>query len=121
TGLLGLIDRELLLYASQGIAASDTVGLLELVDRLADYGADYRNFGRELLLHFRDLLLLRSAREGSTLLDQVVPEERERMRPVAESFSEEDLLRVLEVLTRLESDLRLAQDQRVTLELGLLK
>ena len=119
--LLGLIDRELLLAASRGIAECDSLALLELVDRLSDYGADYRNFTRELLLHLREILLVKLAPEGSPLLAPLVPEDRERIRPLAAILSEEDLLRMFEVLTRTESDLRWAQDPRVTLELALLK
>jgi DNA polymerase-3 subunit gamma/tau len=121
SALLGLIDRELLLAASRAVAAGDALGLLELVERLSDYGADHRNFARELILHFRDILLLKTAPDGSPLLALLVPEERERMRPLAEAYSEEDLLRSLEVLTQLETDLRWAQDPRVTLELALLR
>jgi DNA polymerase-3 subunit gamma/tau len=119
--LLGLIDRELLLAASRAVAEGDSGGLLDLVERLSDYGADPRNFARELLLHFREILLLKMAPEGGPLLSQIVPEERERMRPLAAAYSEEDLLRIFEVLTKAETDLRLAQDPRVTLELALLK
>jgi DNA polymerase III subunit gamma/tau len=121
SALLGLIDRELLLSASRAVAAGDTLGLLELVERLSEYGADHRNFTRELILHFREILLLKTAPEASALLTSLVPEERERLRPLAEAYSEEDLLRMLDVLTQLETDLRWAQDPRVTLELALLK
>ncbi len=121
TALLGLIDRELLLKASSAAVAGDSLAVLELVEGLADYGADYRNFTRELLLHFRELLLLKLAPEGSGLLSSILPEERARMRPLSEAFSEEDLLRVFDVLTQAETDLRLAPDPRVTLELALLK
>jgi DNA polymerase-3 subunit gamma/tau len=65
--------------------------------------------------------LLKLAPEGSRLLAGLVPEERERLRPIADAYSEEDLLRVFEVLGRTETDLRWAQDPRVTLELALLK
>ena len=119
--LLGLIDRELLLAASRAVAEGDSRGLLDLVEKLSDYGADPRNFARELLLHFREVLLLKMAPEGGPLLSQIVPEERERMQPLAVAYSEEDLLRIFEVLTKAETDLRLAQDPRVTLELALLK
>jgi DNA polymerase III subunit gamma/tau len=119
--LLGLIDRELLLAAARGVVEGDSLALLELVERLSEYGADYRNFNRELLLHFRELLLLKLAPAGSPLLAVLPPEERERMRPLAEAFSDEDLLRAFEVLTKVETDLRWAQDPRVTLELALLK
>ena len=58
---------------------------------LADYGADYRNFVRELLLHLREILLVKLAPEGSALLSAILPEERERLGERAEAFSEEDL------------------------------
>src|SRR5262249_29041035 len=119
--LLGLIDRELLSAASQAVLEGNTLALLELVDRLSDFGADYRNFARELLMHFRELLLLKVSPDGSTLLGQIVPEERERLLPLAAAFSEEDLLRTFDVLTQLDEEMRQAQDPRVSLELALLK
>ncbi len=121
SALLGLIDRELLLRAAGAVVAGDSLGALELVETLADYGADYRNFARELLLHFREILLLKVAPAESALLSAVLPEERERLRPLAEAFSEEDLLRIFETLTGAETELRLAPDPRVTLELALLR
>ncbi len=119
--LLGLIDRELLVAAAQGVLAGDSLGLLDLVERLADYGADYRNFTRELLLCFREVLLVKIAPGDSALLAGLVPEERERLKPLAEDFSEDDLLRTLDLLARLDGELRQATDARVTLELALLK
>jgi DNA polymerase III subunit gamma/tau len=99
----------------------NSLALLDLVERLSDYGADYKNFARELLLHFREVLLLKLAPDSSALLAGIVPEERARLRPLAEAYSEEDLLRILDLLTKADEELRRAQDPRVTLELALLK
>jgi DNA polymerase-3 subunit gamma/tau len=119
--LLGLIDRELLIAASKAMAEGDSLALLELVEKLSDYGADHRNFARELLLHFREILLLKLAPSDSALLAPIGPEAVARLRPLAEAFSEEELLRAFDVLARAEGELRWAQDPRVTLELALLK
>jgi DNA polymerase III subunit gamma/tau len=119
--LLGLIDRELLTTASRAVAEADSLALLQLAERLADAGADYRNFVRELLLHFREILLLKVAPADSALVAQVLPEERERLAAVVALYSEEDLLRIFDVLTKIESELRWAQDPRVVLEMALLK
>ena len=67
-GLLGLVDRELLHRASKAIVEGDSLAMLDLVESLADYGADYRNFARELLLHLREILLVKLAPAGSPLL-----------------------------------------------------
>jgi len=119
--LLGLIDRELLISASKAMAEGDSLALLELVEKLSDYGADHRNFARELLLHFREILLLKLAPTDSVLLAPIGTEAAARLRPLAEVFSEEELLRAFDVLARAEGELRSAQDPRVTLELALLK
>jgi DNA polymerase-3 subunit gamma/tau len=118
--LLGLVDRELLHAAARAIAESDSLAVLELVERLAGYGADYRNYARELLLYFREIMLVKLAADSSPLLSQVLPDERARLSPLAEVFSEEDLLRAFDVLTRAESELRNSLDPRVSLELALL-
>jgi len=120
-GLLGLVDRELLHRASKAIVEGDGLAVLGLVESLADYGADYRHFARELLLHLREILLVKLAPAESSLLHGLVPEEVERLRATAGALSEEDLLRALDVLTRGESELRSASDPRVALDLVLLK
>ena len=120
-GLLGLVDRELLHRASKAIVEGDSLAMLELVESLADYGADYRNFARELLLHLREILLVKLAPAGSPLLAPILPEELERLRGLAGELSEEDLLRGLDVLTRAEGELRGVSDPRVALDLVLLK
>ena len=119
--LLGLIDRELLFQASRAVAEGGGRAVFELIERLADYGADYRNFARELLLHFRELLLLKLAPDSKVLLAGVVPEERKHLAELQALYSEEDLLRAFEVLQKTELDLRQTQDPRVTLEFALLK
>jgi DNA polymerase-3 subunit gamma/tau len=119
--LLGLIDRELLAGVAAAVAEGDTAALLESVQRLSDHGVDYRHFNRELLRHFRELLLVRVAPEGSAVLRELRPEERERLLAVVQPLSEDDLLRILDVLTRNEVELRYAADARVTLEVALLR
>ena len=120
-GLLGLVDRELLHRASRAIVDGSSLAMLELVESLADYGADYRNFVRELLLHLREVLLVKLAPPGSPLLAQILPEEAQELGALAGALSEEDLLRGLDLLTRAEGELRNVTDPRVALDLVLLK
>ena len=120
-GLLGLVDRELLHRATRAIVEGSSLAMLELVESLADYGADYRNFVRELLLHLREILLVKLAPPGSPLLAQILPEEAQELRAFADALSEEDLLRGLDLLTRAEGELRNVTDPRIALDLVLLK
>ncbi|MCU0242138.1 MAG: DNA polymerase III subunit gamma/tau [Vicinamibacteria bacterium] len=119
--LLGLIDRELLLRTSRAIADQSNLALFELVESLSEFGIDLRHFVRELTLHFREILLVKTAPRDHGLLAQVAAEEQGRLAQLAQAFSEDDLLRILDALIKADAELRWAQDPRVTLEIALLK
>ena len=119
--LLGLIDRELLLAASRAVLEGDSLALLELMERLSDYGADHRNFVRELILHFREVLLLKVAPAESGLLAQVVARGARAAAAAGRGLLGGRPAAHLRGPDEAETDLRLAQDPRVTLELALLK
>lgn len=119
--LLGLIDRELLREATRAVFENDSPGILRMVDTLASFGADYEVFSHELLLYWRDLLVLKidPTSEGVDLL----PEDRAAAAQSVAAMTEEDLLRLVDSLARAELDFRKAidPDPRLSLEMALLK
>lgn len=119
--LLGLIDRELLREATRAVFENDSPGILRVIETLASYGADYEMFAHELLLYWRDLLVLKidAQSEGVDLL----PEDRAAAAQFVSALAEEDLLRLVDSLSRSELDFRKAidPDPRLSLEMALLK
>jgi|CXWL01.1.fsa_nt_gi DNA polymerase-3 subunit gamma/tau len=119
--LLGLIDRELLREATRAVFENDSPGVLRVIETLASYGADYEMFAHELLLYWRDLLVLKidAQSEGVDLL----PEDRAAATQFVSALAEEDLLRLVDSLSRSELDFRKAidPDPRLSLEMALLK
>jgi DNA polymerase III gamma/tau subunit len=117
--LLGLIDRDLIMRATSAVIENDSLDALALVEALATYGADYRQFARDLLLYWRELLVLKIAPESE--ISGLLPDDRRRALVHTAALSEEDLLRICDLLARAEIDLRNSLDPRVALELTLLK
>ena len=119
--LLGLIDRELLREATRAVFDNDSAGVLRAIENLASYGADYEVFSHELLLYWRDLLVLKIS-PGSDGVD-LLPEDRAAAAQFVTSIPEEDLLRLVDSLSRAELDFRKAidPDPRLSLEMALLK
>jgi DNA polymerase-3 subunit gamma/tau len=119
--LLGLIDRESLREVTRAVFENDSAGVLRVVENLASYGADYELFSHELLLYWRDLLVLKISphSEGVDLL----PEDRAAAAEFVAAIPEEDLLRLVDSLSRAELDFRKAidPDPRLSLEMALLK
>ena len=118
--LLGVISSEVLEEVAAAVVAGSSERMLEVVDRLVREGHDLRNFCRELVRHFRNLLVMRTAGAASGLVE--APQaERERLASAARQFSEDDLTRILQLALSLYSELHHSAAPQFHTELGLLK
>ena len=116
---LGVAGADILARVMDGIAANQPVEALKVVDDLVMRGHDLRNFCRDLLSHFRDLLVAKVS-GSEELLESAVCERKELDRQAA-SFSEADLVRFFHSLSETETKLRTATHPRYQLEVGLVK
>ena len=116
---LGVAGADILSGIMDAIAANKPADAIKVIDDIVMRGHDLRNFCRDLLAHFRDLLLTKvSANEE--LLESAVctPEELKRQ---AALFSESDLVRFFHALAETETKLRAATQPRYQLEIGIVK
>ncbi len=118
--LLGVVAESTLDELVGAIETQSAERALTLVHRLIADGQNLRHFCRESIRHMRNLLVARVCGADSELI--AAPEqERPRLADQAARFSEEDLTRFFNILLSTEDDLRRKPDQRLHLELGLLK
>jgi DNA polymerase-3 subunit gamma/tau len=118
--ILGVIGRDLLFGGSSLILGQDAAGVFFLVEKIAERGHDLRAFYKDLVSHFRDLLLVRSVEDVRDLLP-FNPEEIAALRDEAGKATEEELLRFLHVLQEAESGLRYSSQPQIYLETLLVK
>ncbi len=117
---LGIAGAEMLTRASGAIAANKPAEILKIVDELIARGQDLRNFCRDLMALFRDLLIFKMAGEAENLLDTAILS-RDEMQSNSEPFTESDLIRFFNSLSETETKLREATQPRYVLEIGLIK
>jgi DNA polymerase-3 subunit gamma/tau len=117
---LGFAGVEILSKTINAISERQATLVLNVVDDLIARGHDLRNFCRDLLGLFRDLLVFKIAGENKHLLEGAVFNEDE-MRAMAAHFTEADLLRFFNSLAETEASLREAVHPRYVLEVGLIK
>jgi DNA polymerase-3 subunit gamma/tau len=116
---LGVAGADILIRVVNGIANHQPAEALAVVDDVVMRGHDLRNFCRDLLAHFRDLLVTKVL-ASEELLESAICDKDELKRQAA-LFSESDLVRFFHSLAETETLLKTAAHPRYQLEIGLVK
>lgn len=117
---LGIASSEILTRTIEAIAHRKPKEALLVIEELIRRGQDLRNFCRDLLAFLRDLLVAKVTHHTEGLLDSAILDQ-EALIKYAEHFSESDLVRLFNSLAETESQLRIANQPRYILEIGLVK
>jgi DNA polymerase III subunit gamma/tau len=118
--LLGTADEASLFRTLDLVAAGDAGGLLQFVDDLAESGTDLASFTTGLLGHLRGLFLTQQL--GQAPADLGLSEhERERLGEQAEAVAPRAVVRLIDLLREVVSEVKDGGDPRLPLELALVK
>ncbi|HET7114132.1 MAG TPA: DNA polymerase III subunit gamma/tau [Pyrinomonadaceae bacterium] len=116
---LGVAGADILTRVIDSIATNSPAAAIMVVEDIVMRGHDLRNFCRDLLAHFRDLLVTKVS-GNEELLETAVCDLAELKRQEA-LFSESDLVRFFHSLSETETKLRTATQPRYQLEVGIVK
>jgi len=119
TEVLGIIDRDIIFEASRAIIEGSPDKCLTIVDQIYNYGYDIKEFYRELMEQFRNLLVSVLASQNN-LID-MSESEKEEARRQAEQAGSEKLQILLNFLINREQDLRFTSTPRLILETTMIK
>ncbi len=119
--VLGLVGRDLVFDMLEAVVSEDAPAAFALVERAIERGYELRLLCRELARATRDLLILSVDPKRASDPDVAADAERERLLAMAGQWSREDLLRAFDLLTRTEQEVRVSDQPRYNLELGLLR
>lgn len=118
--LLGVVPQQLLEDVADAVIARDSKKVLALVDQALTSGRNPQQLVRELMGHFRNLLMVKIAGKDSQLVS-APSEELARLQTVSAQLSEEDLTRFFQILVATDGELRGSAHPRLHLELGLVR
>ncbi len=118
--VLGVAEAELILAAGDAIATEDGKAALEASERLARSGRDVSQFGRDLLAHLRQLLVIRTIGEVSDSFS-VTAADPDRLRAQADAFSDLGLARAIDVIAAALAAIKEGDEPKMTLELAILR
>ena len=118
--LIGTGRTDVQYALADAVAVGDAKGVFELVSTLVLEGQDLRHVTNEVLGHFRNLLLVKTAPGQPELLD-VTDDEGERLTAQAAKYSAPELARVISLLLAAQTDMRWTTSPRLSLELALIR
>src|SRR4051812_34627422 len=118
--VLGVAEAELIIAAADAIAAEEGRAALEASERLARSGRDVGQFGRDLLAHLRQLLVIRTMGEVPATFS-VTAADSEHLRVQADAFSDLALTRAIDAIAAALAAIKEGDEPRMTLELAVLR
>ncbi len=118
--ILGAISRETLFNFSSSILEEEPSRIFPLVEEVIEKGHDLRFFYKELIQHFRNMLLVKSVQNPRELL-ALSDGDIEALEKEAEKASADDFLRYLVALQQGEQGLKFSSHPRIYLEALLVK
>jgi len=117
---LGVADRQALFRVVEAVLAHDPAQALRLVGDLYQYGYDPRRLCRDLLEHFRHLVVAKISTDPAPLAD-LPDHEVAAVREQAHTRSLEDLQRFFTVMLRAEEEVSKTAYTQLVIEMTLVK
>ena len=118
--LMGSVPNAVFERLLEAVAAGQSAELMEQLNLLVNAGHSPSSLARQMVRYLRNTLMAKLVGEQTELL-QISGDERARACRTALLFTEEELTRNLQIVLRTFDDLNYRQEQRLHLELGLLK
>ncbi|WP_461194488.1 DNA polymerase III subunits gamma/tau [Clostridioides difficile] len=118
--LMGSVNIEQLFELSQCIVEQDTKKSLEILNEFVLWGKDIRNLINDLIDHFRNLMVCKVSSE----LDEIIslPEETiEQLKIQSKNIDINDLIRILNILSITQDDIKSSSNPRVLVEITIMK
>ena len=118
--ILGTADQSFLFQATDDILTGNLQGILQKISQLLDEGKALNIFTRDLLQHIRNLLIVKACDRPEDLLD-VAESTLEQLKIQTKKAGEARLIRSIEILSPLETEMRYSSQSRIILELAAVK
>ncbi|MCK8824513.1 DNA polymerase III subunit gamma/tau [Fuchsiella alkaliacetigena] len=118
--VLGLVEQEVLFEMGKIILNKEVDKGLKLINRILNEGKDLQQFVNSLINYLRSLLVQSECQELTELIEYPAAG-KEKMKLQAEKFSVRRLMKIINILIELKSELKQNEQPRILLEMGVIK
>lgn len=118
--IMGAVDQSVFFDMTEALAQRDAKKAMTLVENMMLSGRDVKQFVTEMLLHLRNLLMAAAIPDPQSVLDLSL-EDAERLQAAAGVLSPEEMIYLIGKFSDLQSELKYASNERILLEVELMK
>ncbi|REK54589.1 MAG: DNA polymerase III subunit gamma/tau [Thermobacillus sp.] len=115
----GGIPAERFEELAEAVRGRDAAAVMRVTEALTAAGKSADKCMEDLIVFFRDLLLLKLAPDRTAATERIV--DVERFRNAGEGFTAERLFRMIDILNRYQNEMRFAAQPQTMFEVALLK
>ncbi len=117
---IGAVDVDVYARITEAIAGDEMNQVMEIIDEVVWQGRDLTQFVNDFIWFVRNMLFIKMSPSVAGQLD-LTSENVERITELGKQFSEEQLIRYLNLLQELAVSIKNSTIKRVTLEMGIIK
>lgn len=117
---LGLVDDTIFMNLTDYIVSENTKEAMLSINQIISSGKNINQFLKDYIYYFRNLMLIKSSETLSDIIDSQESTIEALVRQ-SELFSLNNIIRILNILTMAETDMKWATNQRIHLEMTFMK
>ena len=118
--VLGIVNNEYLFRISEAVLKEEASGTIRAVDEIAAGGKDISQFIRDLLIHYRNLLMTKVVSKCEDVID-MSREGIEQLKKQSADYDKNNIIRCISILSELENEAKWSGNPRILLEVALVK
>ena len=118
TSILGIANKYLVFDIVNNINKKDLQKVLFAIDEIVQKGKDINQFIKDLIRHFRDLMVAKSSKDPGDIIES---EDIQDYIDQSKDMSLEYILKALDILTRAEGQAKWSTQPRIILEMAAIK
>ena len=121
TSMLGMVEIELLFRLTDCLAKKDCAGALQIFDQIIGQGKDIRQLSRDVIEHFRNLMIIKvGGKSLSALVDYPIVT-KEMLLTQSEKFTLKEIIDSIEAFMESQEASRIMDSLRIPLEVAFAK
>jgi len=118
--ILGIVNLDVVFSMVDSIVARSIEDILLTIDKMLGDGRDVHQFIRDIIKHFRDLMIVKTFKNSSRLVEVDGPT-MEKYEAQARELRLDYIVKILEILTEVDTKAKNSTEPRVLLEMAMIK